>query len=52
VQIAIFVSHSINEIAELCNKCFIMHHGEIIASGDTDTMIARYQKEILHLDGS
>jgi len=51
VQIAIFVSHSINEIIELCNKCFIMHHGEIIASGETNEMVKKYQKEILHLGG-
>ena len=51
VQIAIFVTHSINEIADLCNKCFIMHDGGIIASGDTDKMIDKYQKKILHLEG-
>jgi ABC-type polysaccharide/polyol phosphate transport system ATPase subunit len=51
VQIAIFVAHSIDEIATLCNKCFIMQKGEIIASGETDKMIKKYQQEILHLEG-
>ena len=51
VQIAIFVAHSIDEIATLCNKCFIMQKGEIIASGETDEMIEKYQHEILHLEG-
>ena len=52
VPIAIFVSHSADEIADLCNKCFIMHNGEIISFGDTDKMISKYQKEILHLKGA
>jgi len=51
VQISIFVSHSIKEIATLCTKCFIMHHGEIIASGETDKIIEKYQRQILHLGG-
>lgn len=50
VQIAIFVSHSIEEIANLCNKCFIMQNGNIIASGNTQAIINQYQKEVLHLD--
>lgn len=51
VQIAIFVAHAIDEIANLCNKCFIMQKGEIIAAGETDEMIKKYQEEILHLEG-
>ena len=50
VQIAIFVAHAIDEIANLCNKCFIMQKGEIIAAGKTDKMIKKYQEEILHLE--
>ena len=44
VPIAIFVSHSADEIADLCNKCFIMHNGEIVSFGDTDKMINKYQE--------
>ncbi len=42
----LFVSHSIEQIRKVCNRAILLENGQIIADGDTDTVIRVYQKEI------
>lgn len=46
-KIGFYVSHHIEEIIKLCNKCFILENGSIVDSGETMNMIANYNKRIL-----
>ena len=41
-NIMIMVSHDMHLIKNSCNKAIWMNHGEIISSGDTDTVINNY----------
>ena len=38
----IFVSHNMESIASICNKCVWLQEGEIVAVGDTDKVIDKY----------
>jgi lipopolysaccharide transport system ATP-binding protein len=40
----ILVSHSMGTVQELCSRCILIHGGSIITSGETKTVIHRYQK--------
>ncbi len=40
----IFVSHNMNAIKKICQKCILLKNGEIIAYGDTLSIIAQYNK--------
>ena len=42
----LFVSHSIEQIRKVCNRAILLEDGQLIADGDTDTVIRVYQKEI------
>ncbi|MEN9782070.1 MAG: O-antigen export system ATP-binding protein RfbE, partial [Pseudomonadota bacterium] len=44
VDIAITVSHSINEIQKMCDKCYIMSKGKVVDYGTTDKMISEYNR--------
>ena len=44
VDIAITVSHSIQEIRKMCDKCYIMLKGRIINYGTTEKMISEYNR--------
>ncbi len=39
---AMMVSHDMDEIRKYCNKCILMHEGELIAYDDTDTVLRMY----------
>lgn len=39
----ILVSHSLNQIRELCNKVLWLDHGRQVAFGDTETICDRYE---------
>jgi len=39
----LFVSHSINDIKDLCNKAIFMHKGKLIKQGESIEIIAYYQ---------
>lgn len=50
VSIAIMVSHNLNEIMDVCNRCILMHRGRIVASGPLREMHEQYRRDILHLE--
>lgn len=38
----IFVSHNMEAIKQLCNKCILLENGKIVELGDTEKVIKRY----------
>lgn len=44
----ILVSHSLNQVRELCNKVLWLDHGKQIAFGETETVCDEYE-EFLNL---
>lgn len=40
----LFVSHSINQIKNICNKALLLNHGKQVSFGDTATVVAEYEK--------
>ncbi|NBO24857.1 MAG: ABC transporter ATP-binding protein, partial [Chlamydiae bacterium] len=48
VDIAINVSHDIEDIRILCNFCYVMKRGEIVYSGSTSDAIDYYDKIYIH----
>ncbi len=38
----LYVSHNMNTIRQLCDRCVVMDHGKIIFDGEVDTAIAKY----------
>jgi len=38
----LFVSHNMNAIQRLCNRCLLLEAGRLIADGDTPDVVARY----------
>lgn len=38
----LFVSHNMSAIHRLCSRCILMNEGQILADGDTDTVIQTY----------
>lgn len=43
-DICIMVSHNMEDIKKLCDKCVVIHDGGVIASGKTEDMIEVYSK--------
>jgi teichoic acid transport system ATP-binding protein len=39
----LFVSHSMSQIREMCNKVLWMHYGEVMAFGDTEEVLEKYE---------
>lgn len=51
----LYVSHNMNTIRQLCDRCLVMNHGKIIFEGDTDRAISIYSgndssKNLLYYD--
>lgn len=38
----LFVSHNMDAIQQMCSRCFMFEHGQLIAHGETDRIIAAY----------
>ena len=38
----LYVSHNMNTIRQLCNRCIVLDHGKVIFDGDTEEAIAIY----------
>lgn len=38
----LLVSHSLNQVLELCDQCIWLDHGTLMAMGDTKTVVRRY----------
>lgn len=43
----LFVSHSITQVSEICNKAMILDHGQMIAFGPTDKVAKYYNERII-----
>jgi ABC-2 type transport system ATP-binding protein len=41
---AIIVSHNMDEIQQHCNKCILLHKGELVAYDDTNTILRLYNQ--------
>ena len=44
----LFVSHSVDQVLNICNKAIILDHGKIIASGDAEEICAKYNDMVKH----
>ena len=42
----LFVSHSIHQVLNICNKALILKEGEMVAFGDVKEVAAEYEKMI------
>jgi ABC-type polysaccharide/polyol phosphate transport system ATPase subunit/acetyltransferase-like isoleucine patch superfamily enzyme len=42
----VFVSHDLNTVKHLCNRCLLINHGVISDIGDTEQVIEKYHKMI------
>ena len=40
----LFVSHSVNQVRDICNKVLWLDHGEVVMFGDTETVCSAYEK--------
>ena len=38
----LYVSHNMNTIRQLCDRCIVMDHGEVVFNGDVETAISIY----------
>ncbi len=43
-ELMLFASHDFASVRELCNRAIVMHHGDIIFDGDTESAINHYHK--------
>lgn len=43
----IFISHDLEAVQKLCDRCLLLHHGQIIASGATAEIVQRYRQDVL-----
>jgi len=47
-QIVLLVSHSLEQVQNLCNRVIVLNKGEIVAQGATDEMITFYQRNYVN----
>ena len=38
----LYVSHNMNTIRQLCDRCIVLEHGKVVFNGDVESAIARY----------
>lgn len=43
----VFVSHSLGQIQAICNRCIVLHHGEVVFDGSTEDALLFYGDVIL-----
>ncbi len=52
----LYVSHNMNTIRQLCDRCIVLDKGKVVFEGDVESGIGKYmntaRKEIVHLDCS
>ena len=51
----LYVSHNMNTIRQLCDRCIVLDHGKIVFNGDVDSAIGIYLNQdkgdsLLHID--
>lgn len=44
----LYVSHNMNTIRQLCNRCVVMSHGKVIFNGDVEEAIAIYMSSTVN----
>lgn len=44
----LFVSHNMDAIQQLCSRCIMLEHGELVAQGDTPSVMANYLSSYSH----
>ena len=42
----LFVSHSVEQVLNICNKAIILDHGRLIASGSAEEICAQYNEMV------
>ena len=42
----LFVSHSIDQVLELCNKAILLEKGQLVAYGNSEDIAELYQKKL------
>jgi len=40
----VFVSHDLNSVKNLCNRCLLLNNGRVSSIGDTDAVIKKYRQ--------
>ena len=40
----LFVSHSVEQVRNICNKVLWLDHGQVVMFGDTETVCSAYEK--------
>ena len=40
----LLVSHSLGTVKQLCNRCLLMNHGQMVALGETEDVLAEYER--------
>lgn len=48
----LYVSHNMNTIRELCDRCIVLDHGKVIFDGDTEKAIEIYSENKLNVNTS
>lgn len=46
----LYVSHNMNTIRQLCQRCIVLDHGKVIFDGDTEKAIEAYMSNTLRVD--
>lgn len=47
-QIVLFVSHSLPQVVDLCNRVLVIHHGKVVADGPPAEMVKIYQERYIN----
>ena len=40
----LLVSHSLGTVSKLCSRCLLMNHGRMVALGETEEVLAEYER--------
>lgn len=43
----LFVSHNIEQVKDICNKAVWLRHGEVVMTGDAETVCNQYQESLM-----
>lgn len=44
----LFVSHNINQIKDICNKAVWLSHGQVVMTGDSETVCDKYKESLMN----
>jgi lipopolysaccharide transport system ATP-binding protein len=40
----LLVSHALGTVKQLCGRCLLMNHGQVVALGETESVLAEYAR--------